>query len=39
MGPIDSKPALVQVMAWHRTGEKPLYEPMVAQFADVYMQQ
>ena len=22
--PIDNKPALVQVMAWHRTGNKPL---------------
>ena len=25
-GPIDYKSALVQVMAWHRTGEKPLPE-------------
>ena len=24
--PIDNKPALVQVMAWHRTGNKPLPE-------------
>ena len=24
---IDNKPALVQVMAWHRTGDKPLPEP------------
>ena len=24
-GPIDYKSALVQVMAWHRTGEKPLH--------------
>ena len=23
-GPIDYKSALVQVVAWHRTGEKPL---------------
>ena len=36
--PIDNKPALVQVMAWRRTGDKPLPEPMVAQFPDVYMQ-
>ena len=35
-GPIDNKPALVQVMAWRRTGDKPLPEPMLAQFPDVY---
>ena len=27
-GPIDNKPALVQVMAWHRTGSKPSPEPI-----------
>ena len=27
--PIDNKPALVQVMAWRRTGNKPLPEPMM----------
>ena len=27
--PIDNKPALVQVMTWHRTGDKPLPEPML----------
>ena len=37
MGPIDNKPALVQVMAWHWTGDKPLSEPMMAQFNDAYM--
>ena len=26
MSPIDNKPALVQVMAWCRTGDKPLPE-------------
>ena len=36
--PIDSKPALVQVMAWRRTGDKPLPKPMMAQFIDAYMQ-
>ena len=36
--PIDNKPALVQVMAWHRIGNKPLSEPMMAQFTDTYMQ-
>ena len=35
--PIDNKAALVQVMAWRRTGDKPLPEPMMAQFADAYM--
>ena len=35
--PIDNKTALVQVMAWRRTGDKPLSEPMLAQFTDVYM--
>ena len=27
--PIDNKPALVHVMAWRRTGDRPLPEPMV----------
>ena len=36
-GPIDNKPALVQVMAWRRTGDKPLSEPMLTQFTDAYM--
>ena len=27
--PIDNKPALVQVMAWRRRGDKPLPEPML----------
>ena len=37
-GSIDSRPALVQVMAWHLTGNKPLPEPMLTQFTDAYMQ-
>ena len=37
-GPIDNKSALIQVMAWRRTGDKPLPEPMLNQFTDVYMQ-
>ena len=37
-GPIDNKPALVQVMAWCRTGTRPLPEPMLIQFTDAYMQ-
>ena len=32
--PIDNKPALVQIMAWRRTGDKPLSEPMMTQFTD-----
>ena len=35
--PVDKKPALVQVMAWHQTGDKPLPETMLAQFTDAYM--
>ena len=34
---IDNTPALVQVMAWRRTGDKPLPEPMMHQFIDAYM--
>ena len=36
-GEIDNKPALVQVMAWRRTGDKPLPEPMLTQINDVSM--
>ena len=36
-GSIDNKSVLVQVMAWHRTGDKPLPEPMLTQFTDDYM--
>ena len=35
--PIDNKPALDQVLAWCRTGDKPLPVPMVIQFTDAYM--
>ena len=28
-GPIDNNSALIQVMAWSRTGDKPLSEPML----------
>ena len=37
-GPIDNKPALVQVMAWRQIGVKPLYESMLTLFTDTYMQ-
>ena len=36
-GPIDYKSALVQVVAWHRTGEKPSPESMLTQFTDAYI--
>ena len=29
-GPINDIPALVQIMAWRRPGDKPLSEPMLA---------
>ena len=35
--PIDNMAVLVQVMAWCRTGNKPLSEPMMTQFTDAYM--
>ena len=35
---IDNKPALVEIMAWRLTGDKPLSEPMMAYFTDTYMQ-
>ena len=35
--PIDNKPTLVQVMAWCQIGDKPLPEPMIAQFTDAYI--
>ena len=36
--PIDNNPTLDQVMAWRRTGDKPLPELMLTQFTDAYMQ-
>ena len=36
--PIDNKVALVHVMAWHWTGNKPLPEPMLTQLTDANMQ-
>ena len=35
--PINSKSALVQVMTWHRTGDKQLSETMLTQLAEAYM--
>ena len=36
-GWINNIPALVQMMARHRAGNKPLYEPMLVCFSDAYM--
>ena len=36
-GSIDNKPALVQVMARHRTGDKQFPEPMLTQITEEYM--
>ena len=33
---INKKTALVQVMAWRRTGDKPLPVPMTIPFTDAY---
>ena len=30
-GPINNIPVLVQIMAWRRSGDKPLYEPMMGR--------
>ena len=37
-GPIDNILALVQIMAWHQIGDKPLSETMLTLFTDAYMQ-
>ena len=34
---IDNKPALVQIMAWRRPGDKLLSEPMMDSITDAYM--
>ena len=36
-GPIDNNSALVQIMAFHLFSTKPLSEPMLTQFTDIYM--
>ena len=35
-GPTDNKWSLVEVMAWRRTGDITLPEPMMTQFSDAY---
>ena len=36
-GLFDNKSALVQVIAWRQTGDKPLPYPMMTQLNDAYM--
>ena len=36
-GPSDNNAALVQIMAWRRTGDKPLSEPIMAYVGDAYV--
>ena len=36
-GPINDKPALIQIMACRLFGDKPLSEAMLARFTDAYM--
>ena len=38
-GPIENKSVLVQGMAWHQWGNKPLTEPVMIQFTNTYMLQ
>ena len=35
--PLYNKSALVQEMAWRRTVDKPLLEPLLTNFIDAYM--
>ena len=36
-GLIDNKQALVKIMAWGLTGNKPISEPVMAFLTDAYM--
>ena len=36
-GHIENMPALVQIMAWRRTGNQPFSESMMVNFTDAYM--
>ena len=37
IGLIENNSAFVQVMAWRRTGDKALSEPLMTQYTDAYM--
>ena len=36
-GPVDIKKALLQVIAWRRTDDKPLPELLLTQFTEAYI--
>ena len=36
-GSINNKPTLVHIMAWYRTGDKPLSEPIIVKLTEAYM--
>ena len=36
-GPNDNNPAWVQIMAWRRRCDKPLFEPILTPFTDAYI--
>ena len=36
-GPIDNKPALIQIMAWRWIGGQTFSEPMLTKFTNAYM--
>ena len=36
-GAVGDNPALVQIMAWRQTGDKPLFEPTMAYPTDTYI--
>ena len=36
-GPIDNIPALVQIMAWRRPGDKPFSEPMMVNLLILHL--
>ena len=38
-GLINNIPSLVQIMAWRRSGDKPLSEPMMGYLTDAYLPQ
>ena len=35
--PMNDIPAMVQIMAWRRPGDKPLSERMMTEFIDVFI--
>ena len=35
-GPVNNISVLVQIMAWRRSGDKPLFEPMMVNYWSIY---